>query len=89
MLITGNDCIHEDVFRLFRRPLFRYYHSTFLDVPKGGERILIVHPAPYTIIVETEGVVREGMTGDRVGGYTLYTAKNFLGCLSRDCIGKN
>lgn len=89
LLITGNDCIHEYVFRLFRRPLFRYYHSTFLDFPKGGERILIVHPAPYTIIVETEGVVREGMTGDRVGGYTLYTAKNFLGCLSRDCIGKN
>lgn len=89
MLITGNDCIHECVFRLFKRPLLCYYHNTSLDFPADGERILIVHPAPYTIMVGTDGVVREGVTGDRVGKSILYTAANFLGCLARDCIGKN
>lgn len=89
LLLSEGSCIHEYAFRLFRRTLFHYYHGTDFVFPAEGERIVIVHPTPYSIMIQKGNVVREGETGDQVGSYTLYTAKNFLGCLSRDCLGKH
>lgn len=89
LLLNEGGCVHEYEFRLFRRTLFRYYHGTAFRFPAEGERIVIAHPTPYSIIIQKGNVVREGETGDQVGSYTLYTAKNFLGCLSRDCLGKH
>lgn len=89
MYLDGVSCMHEYTLRLFRRTLFRYYHTTAFEFPDVGERIVIIHPAPNSILVQKDGTVREGETGDCIADYTLYKAKNFLGCLSRDCLGKN
>lgn len=87
MFLDGEACIHDCDVRLFRRTLFHYYHTTPFTFPDAGERIVIAHPTANSMIAQKDGTVREVVTGDRIGDYTLYNAKNFLGCLSRDCLG--
>lgn len=87
MYLLSDGCAHEFAFRLFRRVLFRYYRITPFTFPDNGEKIVIVHPTPCAMLAPgSDGVMREGITGDRIGSYTLYNGKNFLGCLSRDCL---
>ena len=71
------------------KPRVKAISYSYMDTPpsnvKNAVKVLLVNPVPHDILKkETDGSLTPIGTGEKLYGYTLYTATGFLNELERN-----